>query len=119
MLKGTVQAIQGQGGAAGQPKAAITARFGKPAPMTRQATAAFESRRDFTHTFQVACRNALAIIATKTVRDKTGATPGRSSQSMFRRGAKARRRRPRCGAAGLELALGKAPPGCYLPGPFP
>src|SRR3954452_12966539 len=77
MLKGTVQAIQGQGGAAGQPKAAITARFGKPAPMTRQATAAFESRRDFTHAFQVACRNALAIIARKTMRDKGRATPGR------------------------------------------
>ena len=72
MLKVTVQAIQGQAGAAGQPKAAMTARFGKPAPMTRQATAAFESRRDFTHAFQVACRNALAIIARKTVRDKEG-----------------------------------------------
>src|SRR3954471_19928893 len=79
MLKVTVQAIQGQAGAAGQPKAAITTRFGKPAPMTRQATAAFESRRDFTHAFQVACRNALAIIARKTVRDKGRATPGRGA----------------------------------------
>src|SRR5215216_6295234 len=68
MLKVTVQAIQGQAGPAGRPKAAITARFGNPAPMTRAATAAFESRRDFTHAFQVACRNALAIIARKTVR---------------------------------------------------
>src|SRR3954454_8738901 len=92
MLKVTVQAIQGQAGAAGQPKAAITTRFGKPAPMTRQATAAFESRRDFTHAFQVACRNALAIIARKTVRDKGRATPGRSAQSMFRRSAEARPR---------------------------
>ena len=30
MLKVTVQAIQGQAGAAGQPKAAMTARFGPP-----------------------------------------------------------------------------------------
>src|SRR4051812_1658696 len=107
MLKVTVQAIQGQAGAAGKPKAAITARFGKPAPMTRQATAAFESRRDFTHAFQVACRNALAIIARKTVRDKGRAPPGRSAQSMFRHGAKARR--------GVRLACA-GPPVSERPG---
>src|SRR5215212_163138 len=104
MPKVTVQAIQGQAGAAGKPNAAITARFGKPAPMTRQATAAFESRRDFTHAFQVACRNALAIIVTKTVRDKGRATPGRSAQSMFRRSAKARARGE---GRGVELSCRK------------
>src|SRR5215218_9849693 len=93
MLKVTVQAIQGQAGPAGRPKAAITARFGNPAPMTRQATAAFESRRDFTHAFQVACRNALAIIARKTVRDKRGRAPkGRAApaQTTFHTAAKPR-----------------------------
>src|SRR5215207_8779292 len=97
MLKVTVQAIQGQAGAARQPKAAITSRFGKPAPMTRQATAAFESRRDFTHAFQVACRNALAIIARKTVRDKGGRLRAGALRACF--GA-ARKR----GAAGLAAA---------------
>jgi len=46
------------------------ARFGNPAPITSAAIAAFESRRDFTHAFQAACRNALASIARKTVRGK-------------------------------------------------
>jgi hypothetical protein len=72
MLSATVQAIQGQAGAAGKPNTARMARFGIPAPMTSAATAAFESRRDFTHAFQAACRNALASIARKTVRGKGG-----------------------------------------------
>src|SRR3954471_24305092 len=68
MLSVTVQAIQPQAGPAGRPNQAITTRFGKPAPMTSAATAAFASRRDFTQAFQDACRKALTSMAAKTAR---------------------------------------------------
>src|SRR5918911_744550 len=75
MLRVTVQAIHGQAGPAGRPNPAITPTLGNAAPTTSAATAALASRRDFTHAFHAACRNALASMARKTVRGK-GAGPG-------------------------------------------
>src|SRR5688500_5943221 len=114
MLSATVQAIQGHAGAAGQPSAAMTAMLGMPAPMTSAAMAALESRRDFTHAVQTACREALASIAPKTTMSKGEVLRARVTLQEALRvdvdgdlGAAARFRRARHPAAqvGLQVDL--------------
>ena len=96
MLKVTVQAIHGQAGPAGSPNPAITPMLGNAAPTTSAATAAFASRRDFTHAFHAACRNALASMARKTVRGK-GAGSGTSPlKARFAQAGNRGRRIPAC-----------------------